>query len=610
MSLKQRLVAWLVALTVSALLLVGWVGYTQASGALEQVAAVQLRELADDLADTVSHRHRQIQDALVRLSGAEELSLLLSDRAGVTQGEGALEERGFEADGQLPAAVRQDPIVEELVQEGASVQLVNEDGRVVASIGDVETDRNTGPGPSSCPTASDPGRIEIAADVPAPEPGEPPGRLRVRGNGRLLLVPSPRQSGVGSAGWSAVVDEERERVLWSSDCAALPVLRSGFGRDGAPPRGWSTGDPEWRYRGDRGDRLATRSGIDGTPFSVVATAGLAGYLAPLQDLGRTYGLFIVLVAIGVALAALLIVNRQLGSLEAVATASRRIGDEKEPVPWLPPPGNDEVGRLTLALNRMADRIDQRMQNVEHSGRMTAIQELASHFGEEMKNPLSSIRLSLQGMQREVERGELPERCERSIETSLSEIDRLDRMVSKVLKAGQWRKTVMDPCSVRDAIQDCAELLGDEFQRKGIRFRAYLHEGPDRVMADYGRLKNSLLQLFTNSVEALSDGGQLVVQTEATEWRDGRAIVVSVRDDGPGIEQEIRGQIFDPFFSTKSDAAGIGLAVARRNVQEFGGELQHAPQLEIERGCHFKMILPMIEDFEPRGAAHDRKEARR
>lgn len=581
MSLKQRLVASLVAVLLMALLLVGWVGYRQAANAVTRSLSEQLQSLTETTAQEASSEHRRIRAGLADLAQSPEIEDLIS-------GDG--EANSTSRRGLADARIRENPLARELLESGGTVELRSREGALILSV----TGAATGGGSDSraCPRSFDAIQLQLAVSVN--DGGENPvGSLSFRGPGDVLLTRSDATHLVGTRGWSALVDSERGKPVHLIGCADPAVLGRLLERGVGPSRSrWrSTKSPSGDGPWEDGSNLVEDHDVEGTGLRIIAAASPAEFFTPLHEAGRSYGIFVLLVAVGAAVLGLLIVNAELNSLEEVAVATARIGAD-ENVPWLPPPGNDEVGRLSLALNQLADRVDQRMQSAEHVGSMTAIRELTSHLVRDIKNPLSSLRLSLQSIQREVGDGGIPERWRGTIATSLNELKRVDRVISYILKAGAQRKVIIAPCSVRDAIHDCADLLSEEFERKNIRFRAYLHEGPDRVLADPGRLKNSILQLLQNSVEVLEPGGLLEMRTETTEWRGGAAVVVAIRDDGPGIDPEDRGRIFDPFFSTKPEAAGIGLAVARRNIQEFGGDLRLVPLPAYEEGAEFSLVLPL------------------
>ncbi|HSR43106.1 MAG TPA: ATP-binding protein, partial [Longimicrobiales bacterium] len=379
----------------------------------------------------------------------------------------------------------------------------------------------------------------------------------------------------------------QETAYFSTTCSTLeegvpPALTATMGRNGQLP-----------FELDGEGRLASFVTMETLPWSVVAHARTDTFLAPLQQLQASYWIFVLTLALATGLAFSLLLDRVVMSLEDLTAAAARIG-EGELNPWLPPPGNDEVGRLSLAFSGMLERIRQMMQRVDQSGRLAVVGQLTSYLAHEIRNPLSSIRMNLQSLQRDVRRGRIPEESGEAIEISLREVDRLSSSVTSVLQLGRPVTGPRETVSLHDVVEDAAELLNGEFRRARVSLELGLDASADRVVAATGQLKGVFLNLMMNALEAQSNGGGRVeVRSRlVSSHGDGPTVAIHIRDYGRGIPPDLRTRVFEPFFTTKNQGSGIGLAMALRTVREHGGDVFLAELPESAEGTEFVVALPL------------------
>jgi signal transduction histidine kinase len=225
--------------------------------------------------------------------------------------------------------------------------------------------------------------------------------------------------------------------------------------------------------------------------------------------------------------------------------------------------------------------------------MAAVGEFASQISHEIRNPLTSLKLNLQGLQRDVERGTIPPESARPVELCLKEINRLEGVVSGVLSLGRPHSTDAAPCSVHAIIDDALDVLRAQLRRASVEIHTRFSAEADSVSGDGEALKSVFLNLILNSADAMPNGGNLYVFTESGgETGGGARIRVRVEDDGPGIPQEHRDEIFKPFYSTKKEGTGLGLSLAARIVEEHRGVLTLTSTIHSNRGAAFVVELPI------------------
>jgi signal transduction histidine kinase len=285
-------------------------------------------------------------------------------------------------------------------------------------------------------------------------------------------------------------------------------------------------------------------------------------------------------------------TRSLGILTLAADAVGR-GNLQ---PSLPPKSRDEVGRLSAAFQLMTDRVRETMTEIERSRQMAAVGEFASQISHEIRNPLTSIKLNLQKLDRAKRAGRLPPETDKPLEITLREIDRMDRVVHGVLQLGRSRATMQGRINVGRVVRETIDLASPQLERNGVTLRADTANGAGDVWVrgDAALLSGALLNLLLNAAEAArGGGGEIFVDVEQI----GSAGRVTVRDTGPGIPAEHRERIFEPFFTTKNGGTGLGLALAQRTVEEHGGSLRLA---EPPSGAAFVLELPI--DASPEGSS--------
>jgi signal transduction histidine kinase len=226
--------------------------------------------------------------------------------------------------------------------------------------------------------------------------------------------------------------------------------------------------------------------------------------------------------------------------------------------------------------------------------MAVIGQFASRLSHEIRNPLTSVKLNLQRIERHAERGGLPDECLGPLEISLGEVDRLDRVVRGVLSLARTGFPGTEPCSVHAVVHRAIAAVGPQLEGQGIEIEDDLRAGRDRIVGNEEALQGVFVNLFLNGAEAMPGGGRIrvsSVETPGSEENSG-LIQIQVKDHGPGIGPSLKEKIFEPFFSTKNEGTGFGLSVALSTVEDHGGTLRLDEALEGEIGAVFLVELPL------------------
>jgi two-component system C4-dicarboxylate transport sensor histidine kinase DctB len=245
---------------------------------------------------------------------------------------------------------------------------------------------------------------------------------------------------------------------------------------------------------------------------------------------------------------------------------------------------------------MVNRLASTMRQMEISKAMAAVGELATYLSHEIRNPLSSIRLNLQMLRRDLRAGAVPDDAAQLVALSLTELQRLDDVVRTVLEVG--RRTPIGAhgsCYVHDVVLDTLQVMHTKFRAHGIAVDTRFGATDAAVAISPAQLKSVLINLLLNSIDALADSQtrRITITSELNDViRAAPLLEVSIMDTGPGVPAHLRERIFEPFFTTKTAGNGIGLATSLRIVQECGGLLRCATASEWSGGAEFVLELPL------------------
>lgn len=340
--------------------------------------------------------------------------------------------------------------------------------------------------------------------------------------------------------------------------------------------------------------LAGMAAAARTGWGVLVMVDQAEFAAPFMSARVKYVAFMALVILAAALIVLHGIRNDLNRLTAIARAADEIGRGRFDV-WLPPPTADEVGRVSLALGRMVERLSASIRQIEVTRSMAAVGELSAYLSHEIRNPLSSIRLNLQMLRRDIAKGQVPEDGDQIVDLCLAELRRLDGVVKTVLQVARGEEVAaMGTSDANAAVRETLGIMRRQIEHQQVRLDVRLVDGPTDVAMDAAALRGILMNLVLNSIHALADTKRprISITTERTsDASGGMWIALTVRDNGPGVPTHLRERIFDPFFTTKATGNGIGLPTALRAAQACGGVLRYTPIAE-SAGAQFVLELPV------------------
>jgi signal transduction histidine kinase len=202
-------------------------------------------------------------------------------------------------------------------------------------------------------------------------------------------------------------------------------------------------------------------------------------------------------------------------------------------------------------------------------RLAAVGTLAAGLAHEVRNPLNSATLQLQLLERKMARGKLDEASLRStVEIVKSEIERLDGLVTDFLAFAKPNPFTQEQIELNGVVRSVIDLVGVEATNANVTLVAELDASVGHLPIDPQAIRQVILNLVRNAVEAVASGGQVQLRTRPAKGN--ASVYLDVVDDGPGFAEDA--PVFDAFYTTKDGGTGLGLAIVHRIVSEHGGSI--------------------------------------
>jgi len=220
-------------------------------------------------------------------------------------------------------------------------------------------------------------------------------------------------------------------------------------------------------------------------------------------------------------------------------------------------------------------------------RLAELGTLTSGLAHEIKNPLSTVQLNLQLLQEDLDPHEPAyQRLVNRLATVRNETSRLREILDDFLRYAGRIEIEPKPVELNALLEELVDFFAPQAASQRVQVRFQKTPEPITAPIDAKLIKQCVLNLMINAVQAMPTGGDLMLQLK----RDDDRVTIDVIDTGSGIPPEKLPKIFDAYYTTKRGGTGLGLAMARRIAHEHGGDL--SVQSEIGKGSDFKLILPL------------------
>ena len=222
--------------------------------------------------------------------------------------------------------------------------------------------------------------------------------------------------------------------------------------------------------------------------------------------------------------------------------------------------------MTVIMNHLEEK-KRFQERIFRAKRLSELGELSAGVAHEIRNPLASIKGYAQLVRMELNENH---QSYKDLTIVLNEVERLDRIIERFMAFAQPRQPVKTWTSVGDLIDETIKLLSSEFMQNQVSVR-FIRCKNDRMMIDYEQMKQVLINILINGIQASSQGDEILVRTSRLEKE--YLFVIEIIDQGDGIKEEMMDKIFTPFYTTREKGSGLGLSISTRIVENHRGILE-------------------------------------
>ncbi|MBI4638120.1 MAG: hypothetical protein HY727_17430 [Candidatus Rokubacteria bacterium] len=249
---------------------------------------------------------------------------------------------------------------------------------------------------------------------------------------------------------------------------------------------------------------------------------------------------------------------------------------------------EEVERLNAELTGTLSRLQTTQQELLVAERMATVGRVSLKVAHEVRNPISAIELNAEILEDIVRARPGPDMEEAAgLLTSIrDQVNTLDALTEEYLAFARFPRPHFEEDSVNQLVAELAEFVRPVAMRQGLTVRVATDPSVPMMEIDRGLLRQAVLNLVKNGLEALSRGGELTISS----LHVGERVEIAVSDTGGGIGEEVARRLFEPFFTTKPQGTGLGLSIARQITEEHGGEIRW--ENRSGQGATFVIRLPV------------------
>ena len=327
---------------------------------------------------------------------------------------------------------------------------------------------------------------------------------------------------------------------------------------------------------------------DGGRLVGIIACRLNGTSATFERLGTAW-LFVALAAVAGALSLLVgfsISRRMSRPLHDLTRGVRAVAEGNYAI-RVRETGGREIEALASGFNAMTEQL-QTLRDMEaamrHRAQLATLGQAAAVIAHEIRNPLGIIKTSAELVRRKTPMAASEDRLMMFV---LDEVQRIDRLVKDLLDYARPPQCTAVPLDlVASIVQPALDFMAPELRRREITLVARLPDHPVPIQGDADLLHQALMNLLINAMDAAGDGGHVIVRVA----QEDDTAELHVEDNGPGVPQDVRASLFDPFVTTKVNGTGLGLATVRSTVEAHGGAVSYADAPE--RGAIFTIRLPL------------------
>jgi signal transduction histidine kinase len=217
--------------------------------------------------------------------------------------------------------------------------------------------------------------------------------------------------------------------------------------------------------------------------------------------------------------------------------------------------------------------EDRIKKILHTDKLATIGEIAAGIAHEIRNPLTSIRSTVQYL-----KNDIPSEKQKLIRGVIEEVDRIDQIIKGLLSFSRTSELKMDKVNIIEILDQTLLLLESEMQKNKIQIEKNCKVSNTIIMGDASQLKQVFLNVLLNSFQAISADGKIQINlNDETDQdsihRKNDLLCIKIKDNGKGIHENELNKVFDPFYTTKETGTGLGLSISYGIIKKHGGEIE-------------------------------------
>jgi PAS domain S-box-containing protein len=243
----------------------------------------------------------------------------------------------------------------------------------------------------------------------------------------------------------------------------------------------------------------------------------------------------------------------------------------------------------LAIIKRTDEIDNMTERLIQADKLVLLGQLSAGIAHEIRNPLAAVNLNLQLLSRKFADGTNEYN---SIQTALQGVERISRIVEITLNFSKPSKADIRELNINKLIPETLDLVSVDFKKKEVEVRTELDDKLPLIKADSKQIQQVLINLLTNAVESIEKRGRIIIKTgtDNKQIKNKVRVFFEVEDNGIGISKDEISDIFNPFFTKKTNGTGLGLTISKRIVAEHNGKIEVLSN--VGKGTKFRVLLPV------------------
>ncbi|MFQ6083810.1 MAG: PAS domain-containing sensor histidine kinase [Candidatus Aminicenantia bacterium] len=257
---------------------------------------------------------------------------------------------------------------------------------------------------------------------------------------------------------------------------------------------------------------------------------------------------------------------------------------------------DEISDLAHNFNKMSSQLLQSREKIEETNKkliqaekLASIGRISTGIAHEIRNPLTSVKLNIQ----KIADSPLLEEIEKEhLEIAQEGINQIDKIVKDILDFARVSQLNLDRFSIEQIMEESLKIVSNAINEKKIIIEKESHPNLPHVLVDGDKLRQVFLNILLNSIDAVSEGGKIIIGLSLLSDKNSKKIRVIINDNGCGIPEKDLENIFEPFFTTKSSGTGLGLANARKIIDQHNSSIKAFSQTG--KGTTFEIIIPCEE----------------